>query len=202
MRTLGFFLLIFSLSVMYSYGQKFKGGIHAGVAASQISGDNLSGFNKAGIYAGLFTNIHFTPKSALQIEMNYIQKGSRKNPKPSKNDYTAYKLNLQYVEMPVLYKWLFSKRFSIEIGPALGVLLKTTNVEKDESGLLANREAFSRFDLSGILGFTFNINEHFKANFRGENSILPVRKHSGGVTYRLNRGQYNTVLTLSFIYEI
>ncbi len=197
-------ILFFVLAAFQVSAQKFHGGIFAGIAASQISGDQLSGFNKAGFYVGGFSNFWFNEKSALQLELCFIQKGSSKNPRPKNNDYTVYKLNMYYLEMPLLYKWNFIKRFYFEAGPYLGVLMKTNNIEKDEYGLVSNslRPAFKQFDLGVIGGFGVNIIDHLRANIRFENSVLPVRKPEVGTAWRLDRWQYNSTITLSVIYEI
>ena len=66
------FLLLFLGIISYSSAQRFKSGVLAGVAATEISGDRLGGPNKAGIYAGTFVNLDISDKSSLQMEMNYI----------------------------------------------------------------------------------------------------------------------------------
>ncbi len=182
--------------------QKFKGGLFAGIAASQISGDQLSGFNKPGLFAGAFTNIVFKEKYGLQLELYYIQKGSRKVSKS--NSIATYKLNLQYIEMPILFKWQIVKRFYIELGPAIGVLMKNTGVEKDGYGVVPNsqRPKFNRFDYCAIGGVGVNISKHFKVNLRGESSFIPVRVPQVGTSWRLDRLQYNSSILLSLIYEI
>ena len=197
------FLFVFlSISVYVSHGQVFHGGLFLGIAASQISGDLLSGFNKPGLYGGGFANVYFSEKIALQLEMYYIQKGSRKVYK--QNAFDSYKLNLQYIEMALLFKWDFSRRFFFEMGPSIGVIMKTTGVEKDGYGLVPNpnRPAFNNTDLCGIVGLGVNIYDNFKINVRGENSIIPVRKPEVGTSWRLNRWQYNSTLTLSLIYQV
>jgi hypothetical protein len=199
------FLIVFLTSyAFFSFGQKFHGGLFAGIAASQISGDQLSGFNKAGIYAGGFSNYYFTEKSALVLELYFIQKGSHKSQHPKTNDYTSYNLNLQYVELALMYQWHFSKRFYIETGPGLGVILKTLATEKDQNGVVPNysRPRFNLLDLSVIAGIGVNISNHFKVNLRGENSVIPVRKPVVGTSVRLDRMQYNSTITLSLIYQI
>jgi hypothetical protein len=199
-----FLITFFILYTTFSFSQKFHGGLFAGVAASQISGDQLTGYNKAGIFAGGFTNYHFTEKLALQLEIYYIQKGSRKNPHPKSNDYTVYKLNLQYVEMPLLFKWEFSKRFFLEVGPSIGAVMNNTGKEKDEGGVIPNtqRPVFNRFDFCGVLGMGVNISRNFKVNIRTIDSFIPVRKPVVGTSYRLDRLQYNTTIALSLIYQI
>jgi hypothetical protein len=180
----------------------FHGGALAGVSTSQVSGDQLSGFNKAGIYAGAFVNLHITDKWLFQFEIDYIQKGSRKNPKPSRNDFTKYVMNLQYFEVPILFKWEFLDRFQLEMGPAVGYLIKNTGVERDENGPFVDpRPAFSKIDLSVMGGVSFKIIEHLKLNIRGSQSVLPIRQHESGAVYRLNRGQYNSVLAFTLHLE-
>jgi len=52
-----FFLIIFIGSINYCcLSQEFNAGISAGISTSQVSGDNLAGFNKAGIILGGFVN--------------------------------------------------------------------------------------------------------------------------------------------------
>lgn len=199
-----FVLLFLFLTVSCTYAQKFHGGFFAGIAASQISGDQAAGFNKAGPYAGAFTNYGFTEKSFLQLEIYYILKGSSKNPRPKNNDYTVYKLNLHYVELGLLYKWQFSKRFNLEAGPAFGVLMKNQYIEKDEHGLVldSERPKFNKFDYSILVGLGINIIKHLKANIRYENSIIPVRGSKIPLWRIQKRWQFNSTITLSAIYEI
>lgn len=191
-----FLLLLSGSSLMLSAQEQriFYGGGFAGISTSQLSGDQLSGFKKVGVYAGAFVNARFTPKSSLQLELSFIQKGSRS---VSKTRGLVYAVNLQYLEMPLLYKWQFSKRFGLEAGPSLGYLIKTTDVERDAYGTLTpSRPPFNRIDLSVSGGFSVKIVEHLKFTVRGIQSVLPVRKHESGAVYRLNRGQYNSVLAM------
>ena len=81
-------LYIFICFSFLSFSQNFKGGVIAGISTSQVSGDNLGGFNKAGIFLGLFTELPISNISNIKMEMNYIQKGSN-NPKMLENSFTA-----------------------------------------------------------------------------------------------------------------
>ena len=53
-------------------GQDFKGGIILGLSTSQVSGDDLAGFNKAGLIFGGFTNRILSSRNSLQLEIIYI----------------------------------------------------------------------------------------------------------------------------------
>jgi hypothetical protein len=190
-----FTVSIILLSVLTVSGQKFNGGFLAGVGAAEISGDRLEGPNKAGIYAGGFVNRYFTERSSAQMELNFVQKGSRKN--PDSLDYSTYLLRLNYVELFLNYKWDFGHIFTLEVGPSLGVLIKSY---EEADGFILTEPPFNATDLSGNFGLFVWLTQHWQFNVRYSNSILAVRPHSQGQTYKWNRGQYNEVLSFTFHY--
>jgi hypothetical protein len=191
-----FFSLFASLA---GYSQKFNGGVLAGLSTSEISGDRLTGPNKAGIYAGFFVNRYFSKRSSIQMELDFIQKGSRENP-DSTNGYNFYLLRLNYVELPVHYKFDFHKRATLETGLSLGALIHSH--EEGNPGNPVSGPDFDKTDLSFNIGFFFMLIENLRVNVRYSNSILKVRDHAGGATYRANMGQYNEVLSLTLHYSI
>ena len=52
--------------------QNFGGGIILGLSTSQVGGDDLEGFNKAGLLAGVFANKAISPLLSFQMEMTFI----------------------------------------------------------------------------------------------------------------------------------
>src|SRR5689334_8356720 len=129
MRSFLFFvcLLCFSFN---SHAQRFKAGILAGLSATQISGDQLGGFDKAGIVAGGIVKTALSPKTDLAMEILYFQKGSKKNANPDNGDYSSYLLRLNYFEVPLVVQWNYSKRITLEVGPTFGSLV--SSVEENE----------------------------------------------------------------------
>jgi len=190
-----FTVAIFVITMMTARTQSFNGGFLAGIGAAEISGDRLEGPNKPGIYAGAFVNRYFTERSSAQMELSFVQKGSRKN--PDSLDYSTYLLRLNYVELFVNYKWDFGKMFTLEVGPSLGVLIKSY---EEADGFILTEPPFNATDLNGNFGLFIWLTEHWQFNVRYSNSILAVRPHSQGQTYRWNRGQYNEVLSFTFHY--
>lgn len=190
-----FTVAIFVITMMTARAQSFNGGFLAGIGAAEISGDRLEGPNKPGIYAGAFVNRYFTERSSAQMELSFVQKGSRKN--PDSLDYSTYLLRLNYVELFVNYKWDFGKMFTLEVGPSLGVLIKSY---EEADGFILTEPPFNATDLNGNFGLFIWLTEHWQFNVRYSNSILAVRPHSQGQTYRWNRGQYNEVLSFTFHY--
>lgn len=200
MRSIFFLLLLFLPFI--SSAQKFKAGLSAGISATQVSGDDLAGYNKAGVIFGAFTKRILSEKTAVEMEIIYIQKGSRKAARPDKGDMFFYLLNLNYVEVPVLFNYTKGK-FTYEVGPSFGALVKS-QVQNQEgfypAGHPQNRP-FNRMETSINAGITYPIHERFDMNWRISNSILPIRKHLSGAVYRFNRGQYNTVLQFNLRYR-
>lgn len=199
MRFVKYILIIIIVVPFYSYSQSFKGGILAGVSASEISGDRLEGPNKPGIYAGAFVYHDLTMKSSLQMELNFIQKGSRNNPDTASPE--AYLLRLNYIEIPFHYRYNFHPKMSLEVGLSYGVLIhKYEQVDGYAYDRITPR--FKNGDFSFNIGFFYSITERLRFNIRYSNSILHVRPHGSGATYMLNKGQYNEVLSFVFFYQL
>ena len=78
--------------------QQFKGGMMFGFVSSQVAGDGYSGFHKAGLSGGFFVSLDLNPTSSLQMELHYIQKGSRYNDTTYQEDFQQYLLRLNYVD--------------------------------------------------------------------------------------------------------
>ena len=96
--------LLFIFFPIIGFSQGFGGGLYGGISTTQVTGDAIVGFHKAGGWAGAFTDYRFTPRSALQFELSFIQKGSRQAP-TVKNNGVLYVNNQNYLELPILYKW-------------------------------------------------------------------------------------------------
>ncbi len=191
-------IFLFSIFTISATAQKFNGGVLGGLAAAEVSGDRLEGPNKAGIYAGFFVNRYFSDRSSIQMELEFIQKGSRKN--PDTNSYDTYLLRLNYVEMPIHYKYDFHEKGTLEVGLALGFLVHDKELADGYDWVSANE--FQRIDFSFNIGAYFRIIENLLINVRYSNSILAIRPHIGSTTYRWNRGQYNEVLSFTLHYII
>lgn len=191
-------ILVFMFFGTMLSGQQFSGGLIGGLSAAEISGDRLTGPNKAGVYAGGFVNTYISKKSSFQMELNYIQKGSRKNPDTLDNS-NFYLLRINYVELFLHYKWDFAERFTFEAGPSLGILLKSY---EEADGQILTDPPFKTRDLSGNVGLFFSLTQRWRFNVRYSNSILAVRPHSNGQTYKWNRGQYNEVLSFTLHYKL
>ena len=216
-KTILFLIPLFLYSPMRLFCQQFKIGFIGGIATSQVDGDTYAGYNKVGLFAGGFVTKKFSAESkwSASFEITYIQKGSRKTPHPDKGDPFSYKLNLNYAEVPILFKRAFTTpdsllgqkaKFEFEAGIAIGVLVQSK--EEDTGGPVAGGVPFQKYDIPFLLGLNYPVSDHFSTNIRYEYSILPVRKGAIGQYYQnwtykiLKPGYYNNLLLFSLRYQI
>jgi hypothetical protein len=186
-------LLYFLLAFVNTEAQNFKAGAFAGISTSQVSGDNLGGFNKAGLLFGTFVNKQIGDSSLLEMEILYVQKGSQQAQDLEKGK-AYYQLKVNYVEVPLLYKYKMRK-FTYEFGASIGFLInsKVSDILGElPEGAIENRP-FKKTETSVCAGLNYKIYKGFSANWRFTNSVLPIRDHVGG-SFRLNLGQYNTAM--------
>jgi hypothetical protein len=183
-------LLLFNLS----FSQKFKAGIIAGFTTSQVSGDQLAGFNKSGFEFGGLVSAPISEKFDLSFQIAFIQKGSKKQNNAAQGDYTYYRMSLNYIEVPVLLRYNFSKKFQFEAGPTFGKLISSK--EEDEHGEIPPVNEFNNFELGFMLGMNYMLFDNFYLNLEGSNSILPIRESD----IEGARDQFNSVLMFSFKY--
>jgi hypothetical protein len=198
MRVIFAIIIIFILSGLgVLKAQNFKGEIYAGAVGSQVSGDELSGFNKGGFAIGAGVRLHIDEKSSIGFRLGYIQKGSRKPSAEENGIPSFYLLRLNYIEMPILYRYRTGKKLYFEAGPSLGYLFSAH--EEDQFGEMPYMKPFLKFDLgaTAILGYPLGKDWDFQFGFI--QSVLPIREHGSGSTYRLNKGQYNTVISFEFM---
>ncbi|MEA3318342.1 MAG: porin family protein [Bacteroidota bacterium] len=188
------FILISNLS----FSQKFGGGILGGMAVSQLDGDSWGGYHKAGLYFGVFTNAKLNKKFWTQLELAYIQKGSKSNSKEP--NYVYYKCKLNYIQMPLLLKYNINNKINAEIGIAEGFLRNA--YEDDGGGDIEPDIAFDKWETSVIIGASYKFTDRINANVRINYSLIPIRNHPGGQSFWLNNGQYNNVLSFSLYYKI
>ena len=200
--------LILILFPIFCISQDFNAGIIGGFSTSQVSGDELSGFNKIGPRIGCFVNKKIN-WYYLQLELQYIRKGSRKKINYSAqheyldnlnyNFLNNYNFQLDYIGIPILFSFDFQRKFKIELGHAINILI---NQKEEIDYYIDNSRKVNRLESAILISLVYKLNEKYSLNIRGSNSVLPIRKHSSGEVYRLNRGQYNTALCFSLYYKI
>lgn len=178
--------------------QVFNAGFGGGLNVSQIEGDGFSGYNKAGPAVGLFVNTFFQEFLAWQMEINYSSKGSTL--KAPIEDPGYYRIDLRYIEIPVLLRYLTPPGIIFEAGLSGGYLFYAK--EEDALGEIPETVAFRKTEFTVIGGIGYILTDNISLNARISYSGVPIRDHAGGGQYYFNRGQNNNVISFILQYQI
>ena len=184
--------------------QDFGGGVILGLSTSQVGGDDLAGFHKAGLLLGVFANKSITELLSFQMEMTYIQKGSN-NPNMNNVEHPNYSkqdISLSYIEVPLLLQYNQSDKLKIEGGVLTAYLVD--GHYNDFNGKMPNAiNPFISYDIGLLLGIDYKYSENISLNTRIGNSILPIgsEDYENQVYNSSKKGKYNSVLSFALHYN-
>ena len=186
--------------------QNFGGGVILGLGTSQVGGDNLAGFNKAGLLVGAFANTSISEFYAFQMEMTYIQKGSN-NPKMNDSEHANFRvqdISSSYIEVPLLLQYHQSNKLKIESGIQTAYLIDAYYNDSNGKMPIHTVNPFIKYDLGLLLGIDYTFSNKLSLNTRLSNSILPIGEedYNHPNTYNSSRkGKYNSVLSFALHYN-
>lgn len=177
--------------------QRFKAGLLAGLNASQIGGDDVGGYDKLGLQGGLRATALLRDKMDLSFEILYSQRGSySKYGSPTCYDGNL-KINLQYVEVPVVFSY---KDWYIEDGDYYKVqasagfsFSRLISASAEGSCHDALTEDFNDFDFGFTGGLEYFTSEHFSIGVRWSKSfnlLFNKDKHDNTQGYNSLRGYF------------
>lgn len=205
-RLLIIIFFIFHLSAKAQRTNKFSLKPSVGITASQVHGDTYNGYNKLGVLAGLYVNAALKEKTSLEFGIIFIQKGARKNQNPAKFDYRYYYLNLNYVEVPLNFRWQPNK-FFFNLGGSFAYLINY--YEASEIGNLTGMYPFNSTEYSINTGIGMRLTPKIDVEVRANNSIVTIRPFPGFRPYYnnplaryFNNGSYSNILQIAFTYKI
>jgi len=102
-------------------------GIKGGVNFYDINNDNnVSYDSKLGFNLGLLGHIHVAKHFALQPEIQYSAQGAKYT-----NDNGDNKINLNYINVPVLLQYMWDNGFRLQAGPQAGILVSAKSENND-----------------------------------------------------------------------
>jgi hypothetical protein len=179
----------------------------AGVTPAQVHGDAYSGFKKLGATGGIGIESVFTEKASMNLSFLFIQKGAQKNQNLIKGDLTAYFLNLNYLEVPILVTYT-QKKFLFDVGLSAAYLINY--YEADQNMNYTGIFPFQKFDYSVKIGLGYNISPKWFVNFRSSNSFITNRPnrikqaiyYNNIIARTFNKGYYNNILEFTLGYRI
>lgn len=206
------FLILQSSGVV---AQRFRAGISAGFTASDVYGADIvpdsdawnnTDFRKAGFMLGGIVNTAFGEQTLLQLEINYIQKGTQQ--RGDSTGFGFYKFSFDYIEVPLLVKYRLhlnvngkaAKGFDIHAGISVGKLIRS-RAEGTNFYSVNDYRYLNRTDASLLAGFGYHFSEHLNLSFRYSNSLIPVFKRSNAPLFFAQSLNVGNSLVLQFILQ-
>jgi len=204
------FLVIVSVSNSL-IGQIIKGEALLGLNLTHVEGDEVSGFKKFGLNIGAGVLIPFKKNWDVSMEINYNQKGAREPDQYHDTDSLgnittgAYKLRLNYVEVPMLIHYTDKEFITVGGGFSWGRLV---GVQEWEHGntvptTTLNSNIYNKNDFSYIIDLRIRIRGPLKFSVRYQSSMVKIRTREFENVYtgdKWTRDQYNRALTFRLIY--
>jgi len=83
----------------------FTARLQGGFSATQVHGDQISGFNKFGLSAGATLDIRRSARQGVQWGIFYTQKGSRRVPDTKNGDFNSWRYRFTYIDLPLTKVW-------------------------------------------------------------------------------------------------
>lgn len=170
--------------------QRFEASAVAGFNFSQLDGDNLAGYNKAGIVAGAKVAAILKPKWRLSMELLYSQRGSRRGVREA----SAYdKFALNYVEIPVM---AYLTDWKVEFGAGLSYSrLFNYNIIDIGGQDVTDSFELKNSDLALLAEATYYVNPNFGIGLRWGRGILNINAN------KADRGLVGKWFTARFVYR-
>ncbi len=143
-----YFLAVAAVFMMSSLqAQNVNIGIKGGLNTYTLSSDIDNGLDsKIGFHLGLLGHIHITDQFGLQPELVFSLQGAR-------NKDADVNLNLGYLNVPVMFQYMFDNGFRLEAGPQIGFLINAKS--KDGSNEVDVKDDFKSVDFGVGLGVSY-----------------------------------------------
>ena len=148
--------LILSLSTILfittaSLAQDANIGIKAGTNLTKIDGQSFKDGYKMSFQGGLFMELDFNKKVGIQPEFLFSQTKSENNTGTLPYTFQNNDVNLNYLTIPILFRYKIAKVLVLNVGPQYSFLLN-----KSDNRLLDNREPFKNSDFAMVGGAQLN----------------------------------------------
>lgn len=184
---------------------KFSFAVRAGLNVAQIFGTGSQAFNHFGFSGGAKFGYRFHKNFSFDPEILYNMKGAARYPNVEKGDYYSFSVDLDYIEVPMMFNFYFGKRknFSVEFGPSIGFLVRQKAYENQQE-INTTSTGFNVYDISLAIGLNYHLPKGFGLDLRFMNSIVPVQPTYGTLPWgvsSINIGQLNSVLNFSLFYK-
>lgn len=117
------------LTVGTASAQHVNIGVKAGLNLYNINNDNGTEYDtRVGFHAGLLGHIHLSKQWAVQPELVYSAQGAK-----STVTSPDTKINLGYINLPIMIQYMFDNGFRVQAGPQAGFLISAKTEADNKS---------------------------------------------------------------------
>lgn len=215
-------LVLFSFFIgasVQSFSQRFLGAVSLGMNLSQVDGDEEYGFKKVGLNVGpaVILPLGKNKKWSITMELLFSQIGSRQKSQYAAVDsigdttgyYDGYRLNLNYLQIPLIVHFTDKRIISGGAGFCYGQLVGVSEYEdyNDMRGWVKTPTSlsgpYSKLDFQALADVKIRLFQKLWFNVRYSYSMVPIRTRvfENPLTHETwTRKQYNNVITLRLTY--
>ena len=158
------FLSLMLLFTTKSFSQGVDLGIKVGANFATLTElPNVD--TRTGLNFGAFFTIKFNDKIAIQGDVLYSQQGA---------EFDLDKVDLDYVNVPIVFKYYLVKRLNLHVGPQFGFLVSDFDASEFE-------DSYKSTDVSGVVGLGLDLPLGFRVDGRynfGLTEFLPDLKNN------------------------
>ena len=153
---------------------QFSARVHLGFSASQVHGDQISGFNKFGLSTGASLDIRRNARDGVQWGIFYTQKGSRRVPDTKNGDFDSWRYRFTYIDLP------FSKIWNPDPTWWCGVGIQPSILVAGEEDFYGNGYSdlsyltLKPLDVGGLVHAGYVWSERSAVEVRLSQSLLPI----------------------------
>jgi hypothetical protein len=149
--------ILFSIAAMFLFtvvtkAQGFHLGVKAGANLGKIDGQSFKDEFNLGYQLGGFAEIDFTKGIGIQPEVLFSQTNTTVTDEPLSGLKSGEKINLNYLNVPILLRLNASKLLTFHVGPQFSIL---TNNHKTTAGNVV--DAFKGGDFGMVAGAQVNL---------------------------------------------
>jgi hypothetical protein len=210
MRTKKYLIAVCLLcSAIGLQAQVIKSYVAAGINLAQVDGDEVYGYKMPGSNFGVGVLIPFKKNWDISLETSYSQKGANQKAQyfALSGDDTltgAYKLRLNYAEIPLMIHYTDKEFITVGTGFSFGRLVAASEFEHGNQTITnAQNGIYSPNDYSVLVDLRMRIVNRLKFNFRYQYSMTKIRSRDFstiGNAEPWSRKQYNNLLTFRLVY--
>ncbi|MFT3824103.1 MAG: porin family protein [Chitinophagaceae bacterium] len=142
--------LFFVMTGCFAASQaQVKFGAKAGLNIADFAGKDAEGTKaKVGFHIGALVQLPLIDKLSLQPELVFSTQGAKEN-----DEDGDLKMNVSYINVPVLAKYTFIEGLSAQSGPQFGFLISAK--AKAEGEKVDMKDYFKKLDLSWVFGASY-----------------------------------------------